>query len=119
MAKEMHEVQSHPDAHRSARPVLADGTPWRGAREILVADDPDCAKFPDRLSKLAGLEEFGVACDPRVELPCKRDFLWPPTALTGHAGIETRCAEPHHAIDEIADHVGQILVDGGGEMFPG
>src|SRR5205085_10506784 len=119
MPEKMHKIQSNAHTHRSTRAVFADCAPWRGACEIFVPRRPERAQLGKGPSELAGFEEFCIVVNARVEVVRERVFFHAPFALARHTRVKARRAESHHAIDKIADDVGQILIYRGGKVFPG
>ena len=119
MAEQMHEIEAHPHADRRLGAIGLDMRPRRGARQIFVAGDPDGAQLAQRLAELDLLQIFGILADAAVEFRGQRLFFLAIFALARNLPVEARGAELGNAVDEIAEHVGKVLIGDRREMLPG
>ena len=113
------QVQRQPHLRRRLVGVGLEGRPGRGGLQVFVARDPDRAQLGRGLADLDRLHVRLVGAQPRGQLGDQRGLGRAQCAARGHRLAEFRAAELGDAADEIAQHVGQVLVHRGLEVLPG
>uniref|UniRef100_A0A0N5A620 TRUD domain-containing protein n=1 Tax=Parastrongyloides trichosuri TaxID=131310 RepID=A0A0N5A620_PARTI len=87
--------------------------------KVLVAQHPQGARRLGRLAELHGLELIGQARQRRLDVGRQLVFQRARFAALGRHAVELGFRELDDAVDEIAQHVGQVLVRRRLELFPG
>src|SRR5947207_761057 len=65
------------------------------------------------------LEKFAITGKPQIELAGESDFVLAIAPARRDLALEPRLTELRHAVYEIPEHVGQVLVHHAREMIPG
>ena len=105
--------------HARALHIGLEGGPRRGFLKVLVAQHPDAAHGLRGLAHLHRLEGFGRLGQQGGQVGVELFLQRPGLAAVRRAALELRFGELDDAVDEVAQNVGQILVDRRLKLLPG
>ena len=117
--EQTNEIDRGADDRGGARSIGLDELPRLDVGEIHVAGRPDGPQFRHCLPERHGVEMALICRDSFGELGDERGLARSGHAAIRHARLESRRREFQDAVDEVAEDVGEVLVDGTGEQLPG
>ena len=113
------QVQRQAHDHPGPGRIGLDRRPGGCGLQVFIAHHPDTAQLCRRLAQVHRLHEGLIVAHARPQIGDQGGFLRAERPARRHRVAQLRRGEFGNARHQVAQHIGQVLVDRGLEVFPG